>query len=418
MHIKTEELKKGMRFSEDVFFDDGHCLLLAAGNTLSDRELRALNQWKILFVVTEGKLIDKDEDIELETLESLEPLEILDDELEEVEDVSNTIYIEGSQLSDENIAIVSKMVVFDIPKELKESPIYKDYQSVLHAIEKIFSSIKENKSVEKGALSKEAELIAKIAKTHTEEAIMLILAANIEDDQASLEVLNMALLVALVSYEMNIEEKLIKDIIIATFFHKVGTLKLPASVADKKETLTEAELQILNTQISHACKLVVNELGYNENIGLIIQQQHERWDGRGYPQALSTENIEMGARILAVADEFISMLGKKEQKKPIMSYEAIKNLLADSAHKVDPNIVKVVVQCLGLYPIGSIILLNDGSICKVVKTASDAPLRPVVEIVLSDTGKIPTEAQKQVIDLKTHKNKVILRAVDPRVYLQ
>lgn len=111
------------------------------------------------------------------------------------------------------------------------------------------------------------------------------------------------------------------------------------------------------------------------------------------------------------------MLGAKKQKKPIMSYEAVKSLLADSSHGVDPNIVKVVVQCLGLYPIGSIVLLNDGSICKVIKTATDAPLRPVVEVVLSETGKIPNEAQKQVIDLKMEKAKVILRAVDPRVYL-
>ena len=75
------------------------------------------------------------------------------------------------------------------------------------------------------------------------------------------------------------------------------------------------------------------------------------------------------------------------------------------------------VPVLLLFPIGSIVLLNDGSICKVIKTATDAPLRPVVEVVLSDTGKIPNEAQKQVIDLKAEKAKVILRAVDPRVYL-
>ena len=411
MHIKTEDLKKGMRFSKDVFFDDGQCLLLAAGNTMSDRELRALNQWKVLFVVTDGKILQQDEDIELETLETL------DDELEEVEDITNTIYIEGSQLSDENITLVSKMVVFNLPKEVKESAPYQDYKNILKKIEEVFSSIKEGKSLSSRELSKEAEMIVSIAQSHPEESVMILLSANIEDDQASLEVLNTALLVSILSFAMNLEKTVILNAVIATLFHRIGTLKFPSPAMHKKEALTDAELQILNTQISFAQKLVVNEIGYSEDIARIIEQQHERWDGKGKPKALAGEDIEIEARVIAVADEFISMLGKKEHKKPIMSYEAVKNLLADSAHAVDPNIVKVVVQCLGLYPIGSIVLLNDGSICKVVKTATDAPLRPVVEVVLSETGKISSETQKQIIDLKTEKAKVILRAVDPRVYL-
>lgn len=411
MHIKTEELKKGMRFSKDVFFDDGHCLLLAAGNAISDRELRALNQWKVLFVVTDGKILDKDEDIELDTLETL------DGDLEELEDISSTIYIEGSQLSDENIALVSKMVVFDLPKEIKESALYSNYKNILKKIEQVFSYIKEGKAVPPKELSKEAEMIINMTATTPDESVMILLSANIEDDQASLEILNTALLVCLLASAMNVEKSLITDIVIATLFHKIGTLKFPSPAIHKKEKLTDAELQILNTQISFAHKLVVNDIGHSESIARIIVQQYERWDGKGQPNALAGESIEMGARIIAVADEFISMLGKREQKKPIMSYEAVKNLLADSAHRVDPNIVKVVVQCLGLYPIGSIVLLNDGSICKVVKTVADAPLRPVVEVVLSETGKIPSEAQKQIIDLKEEKAKVILRAVDPRVYL-
>ena len=83
-HIKIEDLKKNTRFSKDVFFECGQCLLLSAGNPLGDRELRALRQWKIPFVVTEGDILKDDEEIDLEALESLE---------EEVpEKASNTIY--------------------------------------------------------------------------------------------------------------------------------------------------------------------------------------------------------------------------------------------------------------------------------------------------------------------------------------
>lgn len=266
MNIKTEELKKGMRFSKDVFFDDGHCLLLAAGNAISDRELKALNQWKILFVVTDGKVLEEDEDIELETLETL------DDEVEELEDISNTIYIEGSQLSDENIALVSKMVVFNLPKEVKESSQYHDYKNILKKLEEVFLAIKENRALSSQELAKEAEMIVSMTTTNPDESLMILLSANMEDDQENLSILNTALLTSLLASAMNLEKEMVMDVVIATLFHKIGTLKFPSPGLHKKEVLTEAELQILNTQISYAHKVVVNEIGYSENIGRIILQ--------------------------------------------------------------------------------------------------------------------------------------------------
>lgn len=412
MHIKVEELKKGMRFSKDVFFDDGHCLLLSAGNTLSDREMRALTQWKIPFVVTDGNILKDEEDIELETLETL------DDDLGEVEDITNKIYIEGSQLSNENIEIVSKMVIFDLPKELRESQVYTEYQNLLKDMREVFSSIKEGKPLATDALFNQVSTIKKMATEKQEESIIFVLCANTENDEISLDTVNGALLCGILCAHMNVDPKTLTDIIVASLIYRVGFLRLPHPVPNKKEALTDAEIQVLNTHISFAHKCAVQELKYTESVGKIILQRYERYDGKGYPKGLIAENIELGSRIIAVVDEFITMLHHKGQKKPITSYEAIKNLLADSSHKLDPNVVKTVLQCVGLYPIGSIVLLNDGSLCKVIKTANDAPLRPTVQVVLSNKGKIPTEKDIVTIDLKTNKEKLIVKAVDPRVYLQ
>ena len=411
MQIKTETLKKDMRFSKDVFFDDGQCLLLAAGNILSDRELRALKQWQIPYVVTDGKILGSEEDVGDEVLEELE------EEFGEIEDISNTIYIEGSQLSDENIDLVSKMVVFNLPKEIKEGALYSEYTQLSQDLLNAYSLIKENKALPPKAFSNYASQILKITKEHPQEGIMLVLAST-EKSEDLKNVLNSTLLASLLCSSMHMPEDDSLSVIIASLLHKVGTLRLPATFSTEKGELTEAEIQVLNTQLSHAHKCAVQELGYSENIGKIIDQQYECWDGSGYPSSLVGNDIEIGSRIIAVADEFINVLSKKEKKKPIMSYEAIKHLLQDNSHKFDPNVVKTAVQCLGVYPIGSIVLLNDGSICKVVKSATDAPLRPAVQVILSEKGKIQGDAQNIEIDLKAEKDKFIVRTVDPRVYLQ
>lgn len=410
-HIKIEDLKKNTRFSKDVFFECGQCLLLSAGNPLGDRELRALRQWKIPFVVTEGDILKDDEEIDLEALESLE---------EEVpEKASNTIYIWGTQLSDANIEIVSKMVVFDLPKELKDGSLYSEYQEIAKGLDGVFNLIRENKKLQSKALSPYALKIKEMASKHQQETIMFVLAGNIQEhDAIAIEALNTSLLISLICPYMNIDEEMTLEVIVAGLLHNIGMLRIPTPVINKNDNLTEAEIQILKTRVLHAYKCAIEELSYSENVGNSILQQYERWDGKGYPEGLSGTNIDIGARLIAVVDGFITALGKKVQRKPILSYEAIKTLLSDSSLKFDPNIVKIVVQCIGIYPIGSIVLLNDGAICKVVQIATDAPLRPRVQVILSETGKIPNEEQKQIIDLKENKEKFIVRAVDPRVYLQ
>lgn len=409
-HIKIEDLKKNTRFSKDVFFECGHCLLLSAGNPLGDRELRALRQWKIPFVVTEGEILNDDEEIDLEALESPE------DEAPELAEPSSGVYIEGSQLSKENIEVVSKMVVFDLPKELKDSDLYSRYLKIAEELNEIFNAIKENKKLTEKAFSYHANEIYKMACKHQQDVIMFILARNMQD--YALEALNTALVIALICPLIGLDESATIDIIITGLLHNVGMLRLPTPLINENNKLTGAEIQILKTRMLYAYKCAVEELSYSESIGKSILQQYERWDGKGYPEGLSGTNIEIGARLISITNGFIKALGKKTQEKPSLSYEAIKVLLSDSSLKFDPNIVKIVVQCVGIYPIGSIVLLNDGAICKVVQIATDAPLRPRVQVILSETGKIYSEAQKQIVDLKEDKEKFIVRAVDPRIYLK
>lgn len=412
MHIKVEQLKLDMRFSKDVFFDDGQCLLLVAGNPLGNRELRALKQWKIPFVVTDGKILEKHEDIELETLETI------DEDLGEVEDITDTIYIEGSQLSQENISLVSKMVSFTLPEDIKQREVYREYQAILEYLNNLFIKIKEDSLDTASPIIEEANKIIKIARETAQDAIMLILAGDTKTSDYGMEVLNTALLVALLFPFMNLDDAWKQDIILASLLHRVGLLKMPNPIAKKDGVLNEADVQILSTHITYAYKSAVQDLACSERVGLIIKQQYEYWNGKGYPNGLSGESIVLGARLISVAGEFITYLTKKGQKKPIMSHEAIKHILSDNSQKFDPNIVKIIVQTLGVYPIGSIVLLNDGSVCKVTKVVADAPLRPVVEVLLLENGKIANETHKTVIDLKVTKEKCILRAIDSQLSLQ
>jgi len=95
----------------------------------------------------------------------------------------------------------------------------------------------------------------------------------------------------------------------------------------------------------------------------------------------------------------------------MIGYRAMRQILNDNSRRFDAEILKVFLKSMGIYPVGSIVILNDGSVAKVVRNQKEVPLRPVVRVLVSSSGrKIPTEQQKEV-DLISSSGSFIVKAV-------
>jgi HD-GYP domain-containing protein (c-di-GMP phosphodiesterase class II) len=204
------------------------------------------------------------------------------------------------------------------------------------------------------------------------------------------------------------------QIITGALLHDIGMLRLPKDIVEKKGGLSEAELQRMQAHPLYTHKIVSKELLYPEDVGLIAIQHHERWDGEGYPRRISGSAIDMGARIVSVADAFEAMVSKKSYRNSMMGYQAMKNLLSDNSRRFDPDILKAFIQTMGIYPIGSIILLNNGALARVTEVHGDAPLRPKIRILVDEFGKAFKQDEGDLINLLTEKSLFIAKAIDPK----
>jgi HD-GYP domain-containing protein (c-di-GMP phosphodiesterase class II) len=161
-------------------------------------------------------------------------------------------------------------------------------------------------------------------------------------------------------------------------------------------------------------KIVSKEFLYPEEVGLIVLQHHERWDGEGYPRRISGNAIDLGARIVSVADAFEAMVSQKSYRNSMMGYQAMKNLLSDNSRRFDPDVLKAFIQTMGIYPIGSIILLNNGALARVIEVHGEAPLRPRIRVLIDEFGKAFKQDEGDLIDLLTEKSLFIAKALDPK----
>jgi hypothetical protein len=102
----------------------------------------------------------------------------------------------------------------------------------------------------------------------------------------------------------------------------------------------------------------------------------------------------------------------------MIGYTAMRTILSDNSRRFDPEILKIFIKSLGIYPIGSIILLNNSSIGRVIETHSEAPLRPKIRVLIDDQGKEYTGDAGVIIELLEEKKLFIVRAVDPKTLIK
>jgi hypothetical protein len=114
---------------------------------------------------------------------------------------------------------------------------------------------------------------------------------------------------------------------------------------------------------------------------------------------------------VSAADAFEAMVSKKSYRDSIVGYHAIKNLLSDNSRRFDPAVIMAFTKIMGIYPIGSIVRLNDGSVARVTKVHGDAPIRPVIQMLIDASGQVLRNGD--IIDLLMEKSMFIKNAIDP-----
>ncbi len=114
---------------------------------------------------------------------------------------------------------------------------------------------------------------------------------------------------------------------------------------------------------------------------------HERMDGRGFPQGTKGDAIPLVARMAAICDSFDFHLTASDRSAGLDPAAAIQTMRADTG-AYDPEILRVFIETVGMYPVGSFVLLASRRIAMVIDEDRKDPLRPVVQVFYSlDTGE-------------------------------
>lgn len=223
--------------------------------------------------------------------------------------------------------------------------------------------------------------------------------------------LNVALVLFLHSRANGWSADQTKLLVRAALLHDVGMLFLPPALLLKDGKLSDKERVLLESHPSVSYERV-RRWGESYEATQIALQHHEEWAGGGYPSGLVGEQIHPWTRIASVAINFVARVTQRRYRNSLVGYEAMKQLIKDQGTRFDPVAVKNFVRSLGLNPPGSILLLSDGSIARVIEMAAESLLRPRVRLLIDSYGNVYRDDRGPLLDLSDTPKIFIARPVN------
>ncbi|MDX1359465.1 MAG: HD-GYP domain-containing protein, partial [Clostridia bacterium] len=129
--------------------------------------------------------------------------------------------------------------------------------------------------------------------------------------------------------------------------HDIGKIAVRDSVLNKPGPLDDEEWNEVKRHPETGYRLLSKAPGMQEASKYILSH-HERWDGSGYPQGLSTYDIPLQARIIAIADAFDAMRSKRPYRDPLPMDIAVSEMKKGAGSQFDPDLAKVfIIEVLG-----------------------------------------------------------------------
>ncbi len=174
--------------------------------------------------------------------------------------------------------------------------------------------------------------------------------------------------------------ELTEKAVVAGLLFDVGKAAISKDLLEKRAPLTQQELHVMRTHVNESIRMC-KEAGVTDTDILDgIATHHERYDGSGYFKGLVGTQIPIIGRILAVADTFDAMTSQRAYKDAVSSKLSFNFILSANETHFDPDICKIFISGMGVYPPGSIVELSNGVVGTVVAMTPGNLLQPKVAV--------------------------------------
>jgi HD-GYP domain-containing protein (c-di-GMP phosphodiesterase class II) len=230
------------------------------------------------------------------------------------------------------------------------------------------------------------------------------------DDYTFEHSVNVCILSLITGIGLGFDISRLRELGVGAMLHDIGKLCIPQEILKKPSQLTVDEFEEIKKHTIFGYEILKKSEKVSLVSAYIAFGHHERFDGSGYPLQLKNENIQLCARIVAVADVYDALTSDRVYRKKLKPNEVYEYITSLGANHFDPRVIENFVKYVTIYPVGTGVLLNTRERALVVRHNKNLPTRPVVRIIYDE--KMKRHAILKEIDLSEQTNIFIVDACE------
>jgi HD-GYP domain-containing protein (c-di-GMP phosphodiesterase class II) len=197
---------------------------------------------------------------------------------------------------------------------------------------------------------------------------------------------------------LNFDREMLEGLAMGGMLLDVGNAMIPKSIAATAGPISDEHRKMLRQHAEFGAQILASSQGVPQTVADMVLCHHERFDGSGYPRGLYGNQIPPFARIAGIADSYDAMTSATPYSKPMAAYDAARSLNEMRGKQFAAEVVEQFIATMGMFPVASLVELNDGSVGVVLEQNPGNVLRPKV-LLLLDENRAPLP-QRRVLEMR------------------
>ncbi len=365
--VQISSLRENAYFNEPVYLSEGY-IILSPDTPISAELVNRLKVWDYNTVFSDGELQEASASAAYET------------------------ETEG----------VTAVLDLDIKEKEKSEISKKFYFTVLSYIDSQFKTFKQSNKLDMAGINQKVKDIIQMVKENRNFLLSLPDFDYPQDNYLPAHCLNTTLLSLAIGEVLKLPPFKMIELGQAALLHDIGMVKIPESIYLNTRQLSPQEQKMIKAHTVLGYK-ILKSLSLTEEIALAALQHHERMNGTGYPRNLSGDKISLYSKIIALTCSYEAMVTQRAYREGMDANMALLELIKSSRTLYDEGVIRVLIFCISLYPLGSLVRLSTNAVAKVTKANPGNPKFPLVRILFDEKGNkvsdymiVQTSAEKGI----------------------
>jgi len=286
-------------------------------------------------------------------------------------------------------------------------------------VAKIFDDIRLGKALDtEEAKAVVSDMMGSIMRNP--DALVLLSSLKAFDESEITHSMNVCTLALAFGRFMGMGVDPLQELGLGSLLHDIGETRVPEAILKKRYGLTPDETREMQRHTEHGAEILRGMKGIPTSAVDIALTHHEKVNGKGYPSGLKGEDIGHYARMVAIIDVYDRLTHVANKQRYITSTDALKNMYEYRNVFFDGELIERFIQCLGIYPVGTVVELGSGEVGVVISVEPDHHLLPKLMLV-RDAAKQPVYPPR-IVNLRHYRGLAesekyaIRRVLQPNAY--